>query len=68
MDLTTAIEAFNRSSSPQISFFTARDGGCIAHLPRGRGQGPFLGRYNTSESPFPFPERPTPIGPRQSTH
>jgi hypothetical protein len=34
MDLTTAIEAFNKSSSPQISFFTARDGSCIANLPR----------------------------------
>jgi hypothetical protein len=34
MDLRAAIEAFNESSSPQISVNPTRDGRHIAHLPR----------------------------------
>jgi hypothetical protein len=34
MDLIAAIEAFNESSSPQISVTPTRDGRHVAHLPR----------------------------------
>ena len=34
MDRTTAIEAFNASSQPQIEPFTTRDARVVAKLPR----------------------------------
>lgn len=34
MELTAAIDAFNKSSRPQINYFATRDGRWVAQLPR----------------------------------